>query len=495
MASGYAKLTGRLGVCVGTTGPGAVHLLTGLYDAAFDGAPVVAITGMTFHDLLGTRFIQSLNTPALMQNVALYNELVTSPGHALIVGNRACRAALGNRGVAHLAISKDVQNMKLGEDHASMENHGARTSSSWLPRSEAPSIEQLKGAAEVLNAGRKVTILAGQGALRARGELEQVSEVLGAPVAKALLGRNVMADDSPLTTGGIGHLGTHPSSWAMKNCDTVLILGSTMPWIDYYPDPGAARGVQVDINPDRIGLRYSVEIGLIGDVQATLRGLLPLLKRQPDRSFLTAAQERMREWNALLDRIEGTPRSPLRPQMVIRALSDLLADDAIVTLDCGANTHFAARHLRLRSAQRLVSPGMLDTMAPALPYAVAAQVAYPDRQTVGIAGDGGFAMLMGELSTAVLYGLPVKVLVLNNHRLAEVKFEQSEAGFGVFGCDLSPIDFVAYAKACGAVGFRCTTPEEIRPAIAAALKHRGPAIIDAIVDPEEEPLKPEKLRG
>jgi len=495
MASGYAKLTGRLGVCVGTTGPGAVHLLNGLYDAAFDGAPVVAITGMTFHDLLGTRFIQSLNTPALMENVALYNEQVTSPGHALIVGNRACRAALGNRGVAHLAVSKDVQNMKLAADHPSMENHGARTSSSWLPRSEAPAREQLQAAAEVLNSGHRVAILAGQGALAARAELEQVAEMLAAPVAKALLGRNVMADDSPLTTGGIGHLGTQPSSWIMKNCDTVLILGSTMPWIDYYPKPGEARGVQVDINPDRIGLRYPVEIGLIGDVQATLRGLLPLLKRQSERSFLAKAQEQMREWNTLLERIEATPRSPLRPQMVLRALSDLLSDDAVITLDCGANTHFAARHLRLRRAQRLISPGMLDTMAPALPYAVASQLAYPGRQTVAIAGDGGFAMLMAELSTAVLYGLPIKVLILNNHRLAEVKFEQSEAGFGVFGCDLSPIDFVAYAKACGAEGFRCATPEEIRPAITAALHSAGPAVIEALVDPEEQPLRPEKLKG
>jgi pyruvate dehydrogenase (quinone)/pyruvate decarboxylase len=495
MASGYAKLTGKLGVCVGTTGPGAVHLLNGLYDAALDGAPVVAITGMTFHDLIGTRFIQSLNTPALMERVALYNEQVTSPGHALIVGNRACRAALGNRGVAHLAVSKDVQNMKLSADHPSMENHGARTSSAWLPRTEAPAREQLQAAADLLNSAQRVAILAGQGALAARTELEQTADRLGAPVAKALLGRNVMADDSPLSTGGIGHLGTAPSSWAMKNCDAVLILGSTMPWIDYYPKPGQARGVQVDINPDRIGLRYPVEVGLIGDVRATLRGLLPLLQRKADRGFLTETQGRMREWNALLDRIETTARTPLRPQMVIRALSDLLADDAIITLDCGANTHFAARHLRLRAGQRLISPGMLDTMAPALPYAVACQLVYPGRQTVAVAGDGGFAMLMAELTTAVQHSLPIKILILNNHRLAEVTFEQRDAGFGVFGCELGPIDFVAFAKACGAEGFRCATPDEVRPAIAAALRSPGPAIIEAIVDPEEQPMQPEKLKS
>jgi pyruvate dehydrogenase (quinone) len=374
--------------------------------------------------------------------------------------------------------------MKLALDKPSLENHGARTSSSWLPRSEAPDREQLQAAADVLNAGRRVAILAGQGALMARVELEQMADVLGAPVAKALLGRNVMADDSPFSTGGIGHLGTEPSSWSMHHCDTVLILGSTMPWLDYYPRPGQARGVQVDINPDRIGLRYPVEIGLVGDIQATLRGLLPLLERKADRGFLTEAQERMRDWNTLLDRIEAIPRTPLRPQMVIRALSDALADDAIVTLDCGANTHFAARHLRLRARHRLISPGMLDTMAPGLPYAIACQLAYPGRQTVAVVGDGGFAMLMAELATAVQHHLPIKVLILNNHRLAEVTFEQKEAGFGVFGCELSPIDFVAYASACGAEGFRCAAPEEVRPTIAAALRSPKPAIIDAIVDPE-----------
>lgn len=493
MASGWAKLTGQLGVCVGTTGPGAVHLLNGLYDAALDGAPVVAITGLTFHDLHGTRFIQALDTTALMRDVALYNVQVTSPGHALLVGNRACRAALGQRGVAHLAISKDVQSMKLAEDRPSKENHGARTSSAWLSRKDAPAQAQLRAAADLLNSGQSVAILAGQGALAAREELSQLADLLGAPVAKALLGRNTMADDSPFSTGGIGHLGTAPSSWAMHHCDTVLILGSTMPWLDYYPKPGQARGVQVDINPERLGLRYPVEIGLIGDVRETLRGLLPLLRRKSNRAFLTEAQSRMREWYALLGRIESTPRSPLRPQMVIRALSDALKDDAIVTLDCGANTHFAARHLRMRAGQRLISPGMLDTMAPALPFAVACQLAFPGRQTVAIAGDGGFAMLMAELSTAVAHDLPIKVLILNNHRLGEVTFEQREAGFGVFGCDLSPIDFTAYAKACGAEGYRCSTPEEVGPAIASALRSPTAAIIEAMVDPDEQPLPPEKV--
>jgi len=357
MACGFAKHTGRLGVCVGTTGPGAIHLMNRLYDAALDGAPVLALTGLTFHDLRGVRFQQGIDPTKLMEPLTVYNEEVTGPEHAVIIANRACRAALADRGVAHLAISKDVQMMKRSADKRSMRNPGARSSSSWEPALPVPPSEQLAAAADVLNAGSRVAVLVGQGALSARLEVTQLADMLGAPVAKALLGKAVLPDDSPFTTGGIGDLGTAPSSWIMHNCDTVLILGSTMPWEEYYPVPGQARGVQVDLKPDRLGLRYPVEVGLTGDVKATVQGLLPLLKRKADRSFLTEAQQRMLEWNRLLDQVETTARSPLRPQMVIRAVSDRLADDAVISLDCGANTHFAARCLRLTAHQRLTGTG------------------------------------------------------------------------------------------------------------------------------------------
>ncbi len=494
MASGFAKHTGQLGVCVGTTGPGAVHLLNGLYDAHMDGAPVVAITGMTFHDLIGTRYQQGVDTTKLMQDVALYNVEVTGPEHAVLVTNRACRIALGDRGVAHLTVSKDTQMMRLAADKRSMGNPGARTSSSWTPVVNQPPADQLRAAADILNNGRKVAILVGQGALNARAEVTEVADLLGAPVAKALLGKAVLADDSPFTTGGIGHLGTAPSSWAMKNCDAVLIVGSTMPWFEYYPKPGQARGVQIDVKPDRIGLRYPVEIGLVGDAKATLEALIPMLQRQSDRGFLQEAQSRMADWNRLLAEIETTARAPLRPQMVIKAVGDLIADDAVISLDCGANTHFAARNLRLRPGQRLTGTGMMASMAPGLPFAIAGQLAYPDRQSVAIVGDGGFAMLMAEMTTAVQHNLPVKIVVLKNNSLAEVKFEQMELGNPSFGCELSPIDFVAFARACGADGFRCERPDEVRPAIQAALRSSRPALVEAVVDPEEKPTDPEELR-
>jgi pyruvate dehydrogenase (quinone) len=495
MAGGFAKHTGKLGVCLGTTGPGAIHLMNGLYDAHYDGAPVLAITGTTFHDLIGTRFMQGVDTVKLMEPVAALNIQITGPVHASIVVNRACRTALANRCVAHVTIPKDLQGMKLSADKPSMENHGLRTSESWSPVESAPDAQQLQEAANILNAGKRVAILAGQGALAARAEVQKIAETLGAPVAKALLGKAVLPDDSPYTTGGIGHLGTQPSHWIMQNCDTLLILGSTMPWIDSYPKQGTARAIQIDIKADHIGLRYPTELGLVGDVKTTLAALTPFLQRKAERSFLTEAQRRMQDWLKLLDQVERIEHSPLRPQMVVRALSDLIAPDAVISLDCGSNTFFAARHLRLREGQRLTSPGMLATMAPGLPFAIAAQFAYPNRQSVAIVGDGGFAMLMAELTTAVQHNLPVKIVILKNNSLSEVRFEQQELGNPPYGCDLGPIDFVAFARACGADGFRCATPAEVRPALTSALRSSKATVVEAIIDPDEPPARPEDVRA
>jgi pyruvate dehydrogenase (quinone) len=494
MASGYAKHTRRLGVCLATTGPGAIHLMNGLFDAKMDSTPVLAITGTTFHDLIGTHFMQGVDTVSLMHSVALYNVRVTGPVHARVVGNLACRAALAGRGVAHLTVAKDIQAMPLSQDKPSMENHGLRTHGLWAASCDAPSAERLRAAADLLNQGRKVAILVGQGALEARTEVTQLAEKLAAPVAKALLGKGVLADDSPYTTGGIGHLGTLPSHQIMQDCDTALILGSTMPWVNYYPKPGRARMIQVDMNGSHIGLRCPIDVGLVGDVKATLAALLPLLNAKADRSFLVEAQRKMREWNALLARIAATERTPLRPQMVLRALSDQLAPDAVISLDCGANTHFAARMIQLREGQQLTGTGMLATMAPGLPYAIAAQLAFPHRQSVAVVGDGGFSQLMAELATAVKYELPVKIIVLKNNSLAEVLFEQAELGNPPFGCDLSPIDFAGFAKNCGADGFRCSTPGEVRSAIRETLQSPRAAVMEAVVDANEKPALPNELQ-
>jgi pyruvate dehydrogenase (quinone) len=496
MAGGFAKHSGRLGVCLATTGPGAIHLMNGLYDAALDGAPVLAITGTTFHDLEGMRFMQSVNTIKLMQDVSVFNEQVTGPAHALFVCNRACRAALGGRGVAHLTIAKDLQGMKLSEDKPSMENHGGRSSASWSRPAGAPPRAQLQAAADVLNSGKRVAILAGQGCLSARSEVVRVARTLNAPVAKAYLAKALLPDHHPLTTGGIGHLGTAPSSWAMHTCDTVLILGSTMPWIDFYPRPGQARGVQVDIVADRIGLRYPVEVGLTGDMAATLEALQPLLRQKADDAFLKESQARMQEWHALLDRVASTQKtSRLRPQTAMKALSDLAPGNSMFSMDCGANTHFAARMIQIRDEQTWTGSGTLVSMASGLPLAIAGAFAHPNRPSIAVVGDGGFAMLMAELSTSVVHQLNVKIMVLNNDALGEVKFEQRELGNPEYGCELGHIDFAAYARAVGAQGFRASSPGDLGTAIGQWLGAVGPAVLDVQVDAEEPTKKPEELEA
>ncbi len=496
MAAGMGKHGNRLGLCVATTGPGAVHLLNGLYDGAYDGAPILALTGTTFHDLHGMRFMQSVNTIKLMEDVALFNEEVTGPAHAVFIGNRACRAALGGRGVAHLTIAKDVQAMHLSADKPSTENHGGRTSSIWQRPRPTPPADQLLAAAALLNDGKKVAILAGQGCFGAEKNLVAVAEKLGAPIAKAYLAKALLADDHPLTTGGIGHLGTLPSSWAMHNCDSVLILGSTMPWIDYYPKPGQARGIQVDVKQDRIGLRYPVEIGLEGDVDATLAALLPLLQTKSDQSFLAETRTRMQDWAATLERVEASPAGgKIKPQTAVKALSDLAPANAMFSLDCGANTHFAARHTQIKAGQSWTGSGMLVSMASGLPLAISAALANPDRPSLAIVGDGGFAMLMAELSTAVFNKLNVTVLILNNDALGEVKFEQKEIGNPEYGCALGHMDFAAYARSVGAYGVSVAALADLRPAIQKALAQPGPAVIDVQIDADVPALTPEKLNA
>ncbi|MCJ2074737.1 thiamine pyrophosphate-dependent enzyme [Methylobacterium sp. E-016] len=494
MAGGMAKHGGRLGVCLATTGPGAAHLMNGLYDAAYDNAPVVAITGTTFHDMEGMRFMQSVDTVKLMQDVALLDERITGPDNALMLVNRACRTALANRGVVHLTIAKDVQQLTLAADKASSASAGGRTASSWAPPMGTPPVDQLRAAAEAINAGRRIAIMAGQGCAGAVPQLRKLADTLGAPIAKAYLAKALMPDDDPLTTGGVGHLGTAPSQWAMENCDTVLILGTTMPWVDSYPKPGQARGVQIDIKADHIGLKYPVEVGLTGDMGATLDALLPMLQAKTDRSFLTEAQTHKRTWRTLLDQVEATQKGPrLRPQTAVRVLSDLAPANALFSMDCGANTHFAARHIQIRQGQGWTGSGTLVTMASALPLAIAGAFAHPGRTSIALAGDGGLSMLMAELSTAVVNQLDVKVMVLNNDAYGQVKAEQRELGVPEYGCALGHIDFAACAEGMGARGFRAASVAELRPAVQAWLAASGPAVLDVEVDPEEESQRPNKV--
>jgi pyruvate dehydrogenase (quinone)/pyruvate oxidase len=489
MACGYAKYTGRLGVCLATSGPGAIHLLNGLYDAKLDGAPVLAITGQTYHDLMGTQYQQEVDLLSLFKDVAVYNQMVLGAGHVRSLVDAGCRAALSHRGVAHITIPVDFQEQEIGEDEKSAKNVEGHTTNAWRPPIVVPCSADVRAAAGVLNAGKKTVILAGQGALGAASELEQLADLMAAPIVKPLLGKATVPDDSPYTTGGIGLLGTEPSEVAMEEADTLLMVGTSFPYLEFYPKHNACRGVQIDREPSRIGLRFPVEVGLCGDAKATMQVLLPLIHRRDDRSFLDKAQAGMTEWRELLQTRATREETPMKPQVVAAALNDLLADDAIVSTDSGTITTWVARYVQMKRGQLFSCSGNLATMAPGLPYAIAAQIAYPGRQSVAFVGDGGFTMLMGEFVTAVKYRLPIKVVIIKNNVLGMIKWEQMVfLGNPEYGVALEPIDFVKFAEACGAIGFRCETPEEARPALEAMMLADGPALVEAIVDPFEPPM-------
>ncbi len=489
MACAYAKYTGRLGVCLATSGPGAIHLLNGLYDAKLDGAPVLAITGQTYHDLLGMHYQQEVDLLALFKDVALFNQQLMGAAHARSLIDAACRAALAGRGVAHITCPVDFQEQVLEQDERSEKNIEGHTSHVWSPPIVVPRQVEIAQAAQLLNAGKKTVILAGRGASGSGELLEAAAERLAAPIVKPLLGKAVVPDDSPYTTGGIGLLGTAPSEEAMEECDSLLIVGSSFPYMDYYPTPGEATAVQIDADASRIGLRYPVALGLAGDAKATLEALVPLLDRRRDRSFLTTAQKRMKKWNELMNDRGTRHDKPLKPQVVAHELSELLADDAIISTDSGTITTWAARHIRIRRGQQFSCSGNLASMAPGLPYTIAAQIAYPDRQCVAFVGDGGFTMLMGEFATAVKYELPITVVVIRNDTLGQIKWEQMVfLGNPEYGVELNAIDFVKFAEACGGVGFRCEKPKDVRGALEAALKSKRPALVEAVVDPYEPPM-------
>ncbi|HKC67276.1 MAG TPA: thiamine pyrophosphate-dependent enzyme [Bacteroidia bacterium] len=492
MASGYAKYTGRLGVCIGTSGPGAVHLMNGLYDAAMEGAPVLALTGSPYHDLLGTNTTQEVNTVSLMKDVAVYNQMITGPRHSLTVVDLACRAALSTPGVAHLTISKDTQQKKLSDDSASKDSENLIGSAAFVPRIEIPSDNELNIAADMLNSAMKITILCGRGALQAGKEIEQLADRLGAPVAKALLGKAVIPDSSLYTTGGTGHLGTLPSKQMMQECDLLFIIGSTMPHLDYYPKPGNVKCIQLDRDPKRIGLRCAVDLGLNGDVKATINALLPKLS-QHNHDFLSLAQQHTKDWKSKIAKVESNTSVPIKPQYLAAQASKLLNEDAAIAIDTGAHTVFTARHLQLKEKQQLIVSGNLATMAPGLPYAIAAQIAYPNRQCVAFVGDGGFTMLMAEMATAVRYDLPVKIIIFKNNALSMDKFEQEEMGGKDYGIELQPIDFVTVAKACGAEGYTCSNPNELPAVLKKAFASVKPCVISVDVDPNENPVPPDKV--
>jgi pyruvate dehydrogenase (quinone) len=489
MACAYAKYTGKLGVCLATSGPGGIHLLNGLYDAKLDGQPVLAITGLQFHDLIGTYTQQDVALDKLCMDVAVFNERIMGATHVENVVDLAVRTALSYRTVSHITFPVDLQEKEVKKRERSKRNVPHHTSRAEAEGAMLADQAEIEKACEIINAGKKVAILAGRGALHATAELERCADLLAAPIVKALLGKAAVPDDSPYTTGTIGLLGTRPSQNVMEHCDTLLMVGTSFPYIEFLPKPGDAKGVQIEADPKRIGLRYPVEVGLLGDSRRVLRELLPHLKRKQDRSFLEKAQEEMNGWRKTMEERASREEKPMKPQVIAHELGKRLRSDAIVSCDSGTITTWWARHIPAKRGQMHSVSGNLASMACGLPYTIAAQIAYPERQCIAFVGDGGFSMLMADFVTAVKYQLPIKVVVVKNNTLGQIKWEQMVfLGNPEYGVELQPIDFAEFAHACGGAGFTAEDPRDCGRTVEEFLSVPGPAVLQAVVDPFEPPL-------
>lgn len=498
MACGHAKFTGEVGVCLATSGPGAIHLLNGLYDAQMDHQPVVAIVGQQARMALGSSYQQDIDLVSLFKDVArAYVQMVTSPEQVRHVVDVALRTALVERTVTCVIVPKDVQDAAMQQPERT---HGATFSgTAFAPPRVLPQEAELRRAAEVLNAGERVAMLVGAGALQATEPVLAVAEALGAGIAKALLGKAAVPDDLPFVTGAIGMLGTRASTDMMLGCDTLLMVGSSFPYAEYLPKEGQARAVQIDLDGRRLGLRYPVEVGLHGESDATLRALLPLLAPKRDRSWRATIEESVRDWWQTLAERADHEASPLSPQKVAWELSPRLPERCIVTADSGTAAVWFARDLKLRRGMQASVSGALATMGSAVPYALAAKLAHPDRPVIALVGDGAMQMNgNSELVTVADRWRAWKdprliVLVLNNRDLNFVTWEMRLlAGDPKFDVSQAVPDFpyARYAELIGLKGIRVDAPDQVAPAWEAALAADRPVVIEAVVDPSVPVLPP-----
>ncbi|MEW9549090.1 thiamine pyrophosphate-dependent enzyme [Nonomuraea sp. NPDC050783] len=492
MATAYAKATGRIGVCLATSGPGGIHLLNGLYDAKLDHVPVLAITGMQETSVLGTGYQQEVHLDKLFADVAEYNMMITNPGQLPSLVDLAIRTAYARRGVAHLTLPNDLQVAEADADpyqHVGLARP-PQTAPVYLQPPGIPRQEDIEWAAEVLNQAERPAMLVGQGALHARREVLAVAEALGAPVVKTLPGKAVVPDDSPFTTGGIGLLGTRPSEELMDEADVLFMVGTNFPYSKYLPEPGKARVVQFEADPVRAGARVATDVPVVCDAREGLAALLPLLTPRQDNAHLAKYQQMMEKWGSDMRALENPDRDPIAPQYAVSVLDDLATDDAILTCDSGTIATWAARHWTIRGAREFYLSGTLASMANGLPYAIAMQHAYPDRQVIAYVGDGGFSMLMAEFLTAVQHRLPVKVIINNNNSLGQILWEQMVLGYPEHGVRYAApeADFSAWARSCGGFGAKVGKAVDVVPAIREALAHDGPALVDIDVNPNEPPM-------
>lgn len=498
MAGGHAKFTGETGVCLATSGPGALHLLAGLYDAKMDHVPVVAIVGQQKTSSIGSDFQQEVDLQTVFQDVSAYVETITNPAQARHVIDRAMRIAAAERTVTCIIVPNDVQMMDAvpSPPRAHGNNFSSASPAVIHP---TPSPEELSAAAAILNAGEKVAILVGAGALNAAPEVTNICNLLGAGVAKALLGKAALADDLPFVTGSIGLLGTRPSWEMMRDCDTLLMIGTTFPYSEFLPKDGQARAVQIDIAPRNVGIRYPTEVNLIGDSAETLRRLIPLITQKERGAWRDTIEKNVANWWQDLEDRAMESANPINPQRVFHELSPLLPDHVILCGDSGSHTNWYARNIKMRTGMMGSLSGKLASMGSGVPYAIAAKMAYPERPVIAMVGDGAMQMNgNSELVTVQQYWQQWKnpcfiVMVIVNHDLNQVTWEQRVlSGDPKFSDAQDVIDFpyAEYGRMLGLKGIRVDRPEDIRPAWEAALAADKPVVIEFITDPDVPPLPP-----
>ncbi len=500
MACGHAKFAGpdTIGVCMATSGPGAVHLLNGLYDAKLDHVPVLAVIGQQKRTSLGSHYQQEIDLQTLFADVSEYVQMVVEPAQARHVIDRAVRIALDRKTVCTVIVPNDVAEEKAVESPPRV--HGSVYSSVGYTRPRVlPQESDIQHAAEILNEGEKVAILIGQGARGAATEVEQVADLLGAGVAKALLGKDVLADHLPYVTGAIGLLGTIPSDKLMSECDTLLMIGTSFPYAEFLPKEGQARCVEIDLYAEMIGIRYAADVLLIGDAKETLKALMPHLIRKEDRGWRREIEESVREWWEMDDKRALEDAEPMNPQRVAHELSKVLPDDAIITADSGSSTNWYARQVKLKQGNLASLSGTLATMVPGVPYAIAAKFAHPDRPVICFVGDGAFQMLgMNEMLTVKRYmdrwqDKRLVFCVFDNQDLNQVTWEQRvmEGDPKYPGTQWLPdLDYAAYAELCGLKGIFCDNGDAMRSAWEQALSADRPVVLHVKTDPEVPPLPP-----
>lgn len=494
MATAHAKATGRIGVCLATSGPGGIHLLNGLYDAKLDHAPVLAITGMQETSVLGTGYQQEVMLDKLYEDVTEYNLVVDNPAQLPGVVDIAIRTAMTRKGVAHLTLPNDVQVADADLDpyqHVGPAKPPV-SSPNTFESSGLPREEDLRAAAAILNTAQKPAILAGAGALGAQRAVLAVAEKLGAPVIKTLPGKGVIPDDSEYAVGGIGLLGTKPGAELIDDCDVLFMVGTNFPYTKHLPEPGKVKVVQLDIDPTRMAVRMPVDVGLVGDAEIALDALLPHLevRGEATAAHLATYRKAMDEWREKMHALESADRTPIAPQYLMSVIDHAAPNDAVLTCDSGTIATWAARHWTIRGDRRFYLSGTLATMAPGLPYAIAMQRIWPERKVIAFVGDGGFAMLMAEFLTAAQHNIPITVVVNNNNSLGQILWEQMVLGYPEHGVRFQlPIgDFSSWAKACGGYGRKVTDPADLDGAVREALAYDGPSLVDVDVDPNEPPL-------